>query len=95
MEDVRERKSMVRVGRAAVASRIGPVAPPTRSNGVDCQHFARMVDMNSLKSNILDEHQENVQLYFGNLDFDVENFEQLFLLYGQLSLQEYIFHFGF
>ena len=41
------------------------------------------------------QHQENVQLYFGNLHFDIENFEQLCLLYGQLSLQEYIFHFGF
>ena len=30
--------------------------------------------------------QENVPLHFGNLDFDVRNFEQLFLLYGQLSL---------
>ena len=38
-------------------------------------------------------HQKNVQLYFGNLHFDIENFEQLFLLYGQLSLQEYIFDF--
>ena len=40
-------------------------------------------------------HQENVQLYFGNLHFDIENFEQLCLLYGQLSLQEYIFDFDF
>ena len=40
-------------------------------------------------------HQENVQLHFGNLHFDIENFEQLFLLYSQLSLQEYIFDFDF
>ena len=45
---------MVHVGWVAVASRIGPVAPPTQSNGVECQHFTRIVDMNSLKSNILD-----------------------------------------
>ena len=45
-------------GRVAVASKIGPVAPPTQSNGVDCQHFTRVVDMNSLKSDILDE-QDN------------------------------------
>ena len=58
MEDVKGRKSMVHVGRAAVVSRIGPVAPPTQSNGVDCQHFIRVVDMNSLKSDILNE-QDN------------------------------------
>ena len=39
-------------------------------------------------------HQENVQLHFGNSDFDVRNFEQLFLLYSQLSLQEGTFDFG-
>ena len=58
MEDVRKRKSIIHVGRVAVASRIGPVAPPTQSNGVDCQHFTRVVDMNSLKSDSLDE-QDN------------------------------------
>ena len=36
-----------------------------------------------------------VQLYFSNLHFDIENFEQLCQLYGQLSLQEYIFDFDF
>ncbi|EDQ99604.1 uncharacterized protein LACBIDRAFT_334862 [Laccaria bicolor S238N-H82] len=40
-------------------------------------------------------HQQNVQLHFGNLDFDVSNFEQLFQLYRELSLQEYNFDFDF
>ena len=40
-------------------------------------------------------HQENIQLHFGNLHFDIKNFEQLFLLYKQLSLQDYIFDFNF
>lgn len=40
-------------------------------------------------------HQQNVQLHFGNLDFDVCNFEQLFQLYRELSLQEYNFDFDF